>query len=213
MSMTPQALNAEFDRQLETLVERGYPTLAGMTETEWRRLLEPLRACVLEHRTPLDLPTSARVPFVIVVGKKLIPITQTMALTSLNGREGFVSADTADIDAFEPIESVQIPDPTAYVVFDVERGKETLGVRPNDAIEMIAAQGRSPMTIDEGVAFLTMFPGSLEKNNCFQLLASRVGDKRVPGLWISDKRPKLGFCWAGNTHTWLGAASCAARAG
>jgi hypothetical protein len=112
------------------------------------------------------------VPFVLVIGKKLVPVTQTMPLTSLSGRGGFVSADTADIDRFEPVESVSIPDPTAYV---------------------------------------TQFPDSLEKNHCFQLLGSRCGDRRVPGLWISDRKPKLGFCWAGNLHSWLGAASCADR--
>lgn len=67
--------------------------------------------------------------------------------------------------------------------------------------------------IDEGIAFITAFPESLEKNNRFQTAGSRRGDRRVPGLRISDKRPKLGFCWVGNRHTWLGAPSCADRVG
>ncbi|MEI2690845.1 MAG: DUF5701 family protein [Anaerolineae bacterium] len=45
------------------------------------------------------------------------------------------------------------------------------------------------------------------------LLASRCGDKRVPAFWLSQNRPKLGWCWAGNPHTWLGSASCAERVG
>lgn len=89
-------------------------------------------------------PTRERVPFVLVIGKKLVPVTQTMPLTSLSGRGGFVSADAADIDRFEPVESVSIPDPTAYVVFDVNRGQGTLGVRPNDALVSINEAGRSP---------------------------------------------------------------------
>ena len=43
------------------------------------------------------------------------------------------------------------------------------------------------------------------------LLASRCGDKRVPAIWISAGAPKLGWCWDGNPHTWLGAASAGAR--
>ena len=65
--------------------------------------------------------------------------------------------------------------------------------------------------IEEGVALLTHFPEFLQPNNCCSLLASRCGDKRVPALWLSEGRPKLGWCWAGNPHTWLGSASCAKR--
>ncbi|WP_371413026.1 DUF5701 family protein [Thiomonas sp. X19] len=56
-------------------------------------------------------------------------------------------------------------------------------------------------------------PDFLQPNHCFSMLASRCGDKRVPALWLSESRPKLGWCWAGNPHTWLGSASCANRVG
>ncbi len=46
-------------------------------------------------------------------------------------------------------------------------------------------------------------------------------DARTPAIWISggtgrDGRsnrgaPKVGWCWAGNRHTWLGFASVAGR--
>jgi hypothetical protein len=60
---------------------------------------------------------------------------------------------------------------------------------------------------------LTHHPDFLSKNNCFSLLASRRADRRVPALWISAGAPRLGWCWAGNRHTWLGSASCGARLG
>jgi Family of unknown function (DUF5701) len=69
------------------------------------------------------------------------------------------------------------------------------------------------LTVAEGVALLIQFPEFLQPNNCFSLLASRCGDKRVPALWLSEGRPKLGWCWAGNPHTWLGSASCGKRKG
>ena len=43
------------------------------------------------------------------------------------------------------------------------------------------------------------------------LAGSRCGDRRVPALWISEGAPKLGWCWAGNPHTWLGTASAGSR--
>ena len=77
----------------------------------------------------------------------------------------------------------------------VDLGYPTVtGLRANELVALT-----EPLrNIDEGIAFITAFPESLEKNNCFQTAGSRRGDRRVPRLWIGDKRPKLGFCWAGN---------------
>jgi hypothetical protein len=80
-------------------------------------------------------------------------------------------------------------------------------------MQIITGQRRTPLTVDEGIAFVTQFPGALEKNKCFSLVGARCGDRRVPTLWISQGAPKLGWCWAGNPHTWLDSASCAGRAG
>ncbi|MFC7594946.1 DUF5701 family protein [Terrabacter sp. GCM10028922] len=40
----------------------------------------------------------------------------------------------------------------------------------------------------------------------------RRGEEHL-GRTPDKSAPKLGFCWAGNRHTWLGIASCAARVG
>ena len=58
-------------------------------------------------------------------------------------------------------------------------------------------------------------PEVLEKNKCFMLAGSRARarDRRVPALWISERAPKLGWCWDGNPHTWLGTASAGGRLG
>ena len=66
-------------------------------------------------------------------------------------------------------------------------------------------------TIAEGIALQLVLPALLEKNKCFMLAGSRRGDRRVPALWISDRAPKLGWCWEGNPHSWLGTASALGR--
>ncbi len=90
-------------------------------------------------------------------------------------------------------------------------------MRPEDATRVIRSRGRTPLTIDEGIALVTQVPQVLEKNKCFMLAGSRrsaiPGDRRVPALWISERAPKLGWCWDGNPHTWLGTASAGARLG
>jgi hypothetical protein len=143
-----------------------------------------------------------------------------MAAIELGGKAGFVSADLADWDRFRPIEGVDVPG-APYRLAGVERGDEYLNWSPDEALPEIEMRGRTPLTIAEGIALVTARPDLLEPNKCFMLLGSRCGDRRVPALWISggtgkdgrDRKgaAKLGWCWAGNRHTWLGHASVAAR--
>lgn len=89
----------------------------------------------------------------------------------------------------------------------MERGEEFCGAVPADAMAEIAGRGRTTLTMEEGLALVTQYPAALAKNKCFSLGATRGGDRRVPALWISQDAPKLGWCWEGNPHTWLGMAS------
>jgi len=204
---------AEFDQQLATLLKKGYPAISGKTDDEFAELVVPLRKTAIMHIASKTPPTAARVPFVLVITMDLVPADRAMPLTELGGKPGFADFEPEDIRRFGAIKELQIPDGAAYLVFDVDRGGETLNVRPDDAMVTISEQARTPLTVDEGIAFITQYPESLQKNNCFSLVGSRCGDRRVPALWISKGAPKLGWCWAGNPHTWLGSASCADRAG
>jgi hypothetical protein len=78
------------------------------------------------------------------------------------------------------------------------------------------------MTVNEGISWLLQEPERLERNHCFMTIGSRrPGDRRTPAIWVSngtgregrERRgaPKVGWCWAGNRHTWLGFASVAGR--
>jgi hypothetical protein len=113
---------------------------------------------------------------------------------------------------YRPLPELDVPESPVYLLVDVQRGEEFCGVRPADALPTILGRGRTPLTIHEGIALVTQFPELLEPNRCFMLAGSRRGDRRVPALWISGKAPKLGWCWEGNPHTWLGMASAASRA-
>ncbi|CAN5438556.1 DUF5701 family protein [soil metagenome] len=203
----------EFARQVQRFIDKGYPALIGLSPKDFPTLMDPLYEAVLDHKAALLPPTRTRVPFVLVITKQLVPAATTMPPTELNTKPGFVTDGFDDVDRFEPIASVEIPPGGTYVLFDVDRGAEHRNVRPSDALTSITAAGRTPLTIEEGIAFITQFPDSLEKNNCFSLLASRSTGQRVPALWISKAMPKLGWCWDRNPHTWLGSASAGSRVG
>lgn len=198
----------EFDRQFATLLDKGYPSLAGVDVGTFRAKIEPLRELLPKATASSD----EGIPFVIVVKSRLVPTVPAVERFVVRNRAGWTDM-AGEIDTYEPIDGVDVPESVAYLLVDVDTGRETLNVCPNDALALITGAGRTPLTTDEGVALVTHFPEILEVRNCFQALASRADNKRVPSFWISKGAPRLGWCWAGNPHTWLGAGSAAARYG
>ena len=210
----------ELIEQVERLVDLGVPELAGLSPSAFRDLTPS---------TDGDL----NVDDVLVVHPSLVPAARLAPLlrrSDLAGRSalaGFVVEDLTDLDEFVPIESVQLPDRPLYVVSGVERGDEMTNWSPDEALPAIVGRGRTPLTASEGISWLLQRPDRLEPNRCFMCIGSRkvkpTGrlDARTPAIWISggtgrdgrERRgaPKVGWCWAGNRHTWLGFASAAAR--
>lgn len=215
MTSDPSAL---LRTQTERLVELGYPRLAGLDEGTFREVFAPLEAA-LPSALPRGLPESegpGTVPFVLVVTRDLVRPEDTVPLLRLAGgaKPGVLDRNHgADgLAGYHPLPDLEVPAAPAYLLLGVDRGEEFCGVRPADALPVIRRRGRTPLTIDEGIAVVTHAPHLLEKNKCFMLSGSRRDDRRVPALWISERAPKLGWCWDGNPHTWLGVASAAGRA-
>jgi Family of unknown function (DUF5701) len=174
-----------------------------MDEAGFRALLAPLgQVSLLDGRG-----------VTVVITRELVDPEPRVELLRLAGgtKPGSVDRHHDDLSTFHPLDALGVPAGPAYLVVDVERGEEFCGVRPEDALPVIRSRGRTPLTIDEGIAVVTHQPELLEKNKCFMLSGSRRNDRRVPALWISQRAPKLGWCWDGNPHSWLGVASVARR--
>lgn len=203
----------QFYNQVDRLVALGYPALLGLAEPAFRAAIEPLSSHAAQAPFDAAEAVQGKVSFVLVINSPLAPVSATLPLIERRGKVAVEHLYPIKPEQFQPIKAVQVPVGSAYLLLDVHRGKDTLNVAPERALQSINAQGRSPLTIEEGIALLTHYPEFLQPNQCFSLLASRCGDKRVPALWLSEGRPKLGWCWAGNPHTWLGSASCRNRPG
>jgi Family of unknown function (DUF5701) len=210
---TETELRREFDRQFENIVQKGYPEAAGLKAEELRKYIQPLKERLGELAALENEAGERRIPFVIVVKNDLVPVDVAIPLTELRDKKGFTSMSAEDLKGFKPIEGVEIPGGMAYLLVDIDTGKETLNITPDEAIGVIKNENRSPLTLDEGIALITHHPEVLKDRNCFSMLGSRCGDRRVTALWISGGKPRLGWCWAGNPHTWLGSASCGRRVG
>ncbi|WP_439519304.1 DUF5701 family protein [Hydrogenophaga sp.] len=199
-----------FDEQVDQLVKLGYPEMLDCTAEVFRQRLSRLRAHLPEGAPGLKVQEGT-IGYVLIINSAAAPVEKTLPLVERDGRtavEGLRPCTPAD---FRPIADLPIPDGQAYLLMDIDRGNESLNEVPNAAHMQIRSEGRFPLTIEEGVSVVTQYPEFLQPNRCFMMLGSRGSDKRVPALWLSAKRPKLGWCWEGNPHTWLGFASCRTR--
>jgi len=208
-------LLTEFERQAGNLIEKGYPKVIGLSKKEFLDQVLPLKRKVAGLKVSEADLENGRLPIVIVVKSELVTAEKIMNIVEKDGKKGVTILRPHTSENFKVIEGVEIPEGMIYLLMDIDRGMQNINLPPSKAMEMIKQAGRSPLTIDEGIAIVTQFPEFLMKNNCFSLLASRTGsDQRVPAIWINAKKePNLGWCWDGNPHTWLGSASAVKRKG
>lgn len=197
--------------QLNRLVEAGICQLTDLSAAELAAHAEKLP----------DEPGA-----LLAVHPTFVAPRRLATLLRHNSKPGFVVSDLTDLEEFTPIAGVDVPDRPLYLVHDVDRGDDMRNWSPNEALPAITGAGRSPLTISEGISWLLQEPKMLEPNHCFMTIASRKAngnrlDARTPAIWISGGTgrdgtankgaPKVGWCWAGNRHTWLGFASTRGR--
>jgi hypothetical protein len=194
--------------QAERLIELGVHRIAGLPADQLRNAAGSAGSLLVVH--PELAPASALAP-----------------LLRVNDKPGFVVSDMSDIDEFAPISSVKLPDAPLYMIRDLDRGDAMANWSPDEALPAIAEADRTPLTLTEGLHWLLQQPDALARGRCFMTIGSRRRkpggslDARTPAVWISNgtgrdgpanrNAPKVGWCWAGNRHTWLGFASASGR--
>ncbi|WP_030159956.1 DUF5701 family protein [Streptomyces sp. NRRL S-244] len=155
------------------------------------------------------------------------PASALAPLLRRDGKPGFVVTDMPDVDGFAPLNAVELPDAPLYVVTGLDRGDHMANWSPEEALPALTKEERTPLLLTEGIHWVLQQPAALERNRCFMTIGSRLRkangalDARTPAIWISNgtgrdgrerrNAPKVGWCWWGNRHTWLGFASAAGR--
>ena len=163
----------------------------------------------------------------LVLRHDVSPASLLASSLCIDGKQAFVVTDMSDVDEFTAIPSVELPQAPIYVIRDLDRGDAMTNWSPAEALPAIEEAGRTPLTLTEGLHWLLQCPEVLERGHCFMTIGSRKPkssgglDARTPAVWISNgtgrdgaanrDAPKVGWCWAGNRHTWLGFASAGSR--
>lgn len=202
-----KVVETEFDRQCAAALAAGLPALLALDEPAFVDALAPLRAAL----AAVPAPAEGNLPFVLVAGPAA-PADQLIArVPGTRSKPAFTSMTADDLAGFTPTAHAPVP-AGPYLLVDLDTGgRDTLNVPPQEVLPRVLDSGRSPLTVAEGLALLLADPKVLRTRNCFSLLGSRCGDRRVPALWVSGGVPRLGWCWDGAPHTWLGSASCGGR--
>ncbi|MET9449385.1 DUF5701 family protein [Streptomyces cinerochromogenes] len=206
--------------QAERLIELGVHRIAGLAAAE-------LRAFAASAEARADAEGSADGGVLLAVHPDRAPASALAPLLRREDKAGFVVTDMADVDLFTPLDTVALPDAPLYLLTGVDRGDRMADWSPDEALPALTAEARTPLLLTEGIHWVLQQPAVLERNHCFMTIGSRLRkadgrlDARTPALWISNgtgrdgrerrNAPKVGWCWAGNRHTWLGFASATDR--
>ncbi|MEU9037163.1 DUF5701 family protein [Streptomyces sp. NPDC048352] len=200
--------------QADQLIRLGVHDIAGISAEELRAFAEDAGA---GHRGAL-----------LAVHPERAPASALAPLLRHDGKPGFVVTDMTDVDDFAP-GAVELPDAPLYLVTGVDRGDHMANWSPEEALPALAEEDRTPLLLTEGIHWVLQQPEVLERGRCFMTIGSRLRkpngalDARTPAIWISNgtgrdgrerrNAPKVGWCWWGNRHTWLGFASATGRRG
>ncbi|MER6629420.1 DUF5701 family protein [Streptomyces sp. NPDC000987] len=203
--------------QAERLIELGVHQSAGLPAARLRAFAAAAEAVAGGEGA------------LLTVHPDLAPASALAPLLRHDGKPGFVVTDMTDVDLFAPLDGVVLPDSPLHVLTGLDRGDHMADWSPNEALPALTQEARTPLLLTEGIHWVLQQPAVLERNHCFMTIGSRlrkaggVLDARTPAIWISNgtgrdgrerrNAPKVGWCWAGNRHTWLGFASAADRRG
>ncbi|KOG15920.1 DUF5701 family protein [Streptomyces viridochromogenes] len=215
--------------QAEHLISLGVHELAGIPADELRAFAQGAEggsgAGESGDRSSGDR-ASGHGNALLAVHPDRVPASALAPLLRRDDKPGFVVVDMPDVDDFTP-DAVPLPDAPLYVVTGVDRGDHMANWSPEEALPALTKEDRTPLLLTEGIHWVLQQPAALERNRCFMTIGSRLRkangtlDARTPAIWISNgtgrdgrerrNAPKVGWCWWGNRHTWLGFASATGR--
>ena len=136
---------------------------------------------------------------VLVLARDVLPVADAAAKIERRGRTVVLGQpEPEDLATYEPIAAVQPPSAPAYLAVDVDLGAASRNVAPEDALLHLAA---GPVAAD---ARRVSRCAAATRGDRAQLGLRRpapAAATNVPAFWISESRPKLGWCWDRNPHT------------
>ncbi|MCC7160163.1 hypothetical protein IT399_00320 [Candidatus Nomurabacteria bacterium] len=202
-----ERLVIEFDLQVANLIRKGFVKKAKLNVEEFRNILKTLKEKLIELSL-LEFP-KGQIPFIIVPREKLLSLKEKIELIELQGRKG---STLLDLSKFKTVEYLEIPETLAYLIVDVGISITTQEETADNAERQLKEDGRSPITIEEGVALALQYPRILEEHNVI-FAGSRYDTNQVADLWLHGNNPEFSLYSRNNSNPRWSLVSCGNRIG
>lgn len=184
-----------FDSQMKTLKERDCP----------KAIIESFQSqkdTVLEKVSKTDV-AEGNIPFIPVIPQRYMGIYGLMPMVRNGDKVGYTYLDPNEITDVAKVHN------KPYFIIDVENGKEMLGKSPEKAEKLIKEQKRFCLATEEGIALCVHT--DVLSDHYVDCTGSRYGSGRVPGVFLDDGVPRLGWGCADSSDGGWGSASCGSR--
>jgi hypothetical protein len=151
-----------FSKQTNTIIERRFHIPTGLSESEFtKRHIMPLKQLLVKNLAVTELKQN-RIPILIVIPNTIVPLSYQLERV----RESFKDIRLEHIirpEWFENAQGVSTPD-KPYLLLDVETGYAMKNTTPKKCVKIFNDEGRSALTVDEGIALVSHFPEILESH-------------------------------------------------
>ena len=151
-----------FLKQVNRIIERKYFIPTGLSESDFIDNHIMLLKQLLDKDNVNTTLKENRIPILVVVPDTIVTLSYQLEKIreSIN--------DTQFDYIIKPVwfknaEGVSTPE-TPYLLFDVETGYTMRNTPPKKCVKTFEDEGRLALTIDEGIALITHFPGVLESH-------------------------------------------------
>ncbi len=184
-----------FKKQLQKLIDAGYAqNIIDMLQEQMNTVLD----------TAVSMNVSDNhIPFIPVVPRSYWGLNALMNTIEYKGIKGY-----SVLPPHEVTDEIQTPE-KPYYIYDVEDGKEYLGISPKDSEKKIAKDSRSPLTVQEGIALALHVP--VLQGHFLDCTGSRYRGN-VPGVGLfGGGVPGLGWGNLGGSSGRWGSPSCRSR--
>ena len=111
-------MRKEFDRQVENLLQKGYPDIIGISAEKFAKDLGPLKAKLAEGPFAEINIEDGKLPFVIVIKSELVATDIAIQHVEREGKNGFISMYPVEPKSFKPIDGIKLPGSKAYLLLD-----------------------------------------------------------------------------------------------
>lgn len=157
-----EKLKEEFNRQIENLIKKGFPKLAGMDEEKFAVTLEPLREKLKELASKKI--QEGHIPFVVVAGEELVPLEKKIPLMEVDGVKGDSIPGSSRLKELKTAKGIKIPKASAYLIADIGFYTDNTvpPCYPKHIAEKLKKEGCSLLTAEEGVALILQYPEILK---------------------------------------------------